>query len=100
MTIRQHSIQSIFDTTNEELSTAWGGETIDETEGHLWFYNRTERHGTESYNRMDFGNTSRSNGLYNTARLWELTDGNGNFSYKQWNDYLDYDRENDHEQGR
>lgn len=98
VTIRQHSIQSIFDTTNEELSTAWGGETIDETEGHLWFYNRTERHGTESYNRMDFGNTSRSNGLYNTARLWELTDGNGNFSYKQWNDYLDYDRENDHEQ--
>ena len=27
VTIRQHSIQSIFDTTNEELSTAWGGET-------------------------------------------------------------------------
>lgn len=98
VTIRQHSIQSIFDTTNESLSTAWGGEAIDETEGHLWFYNRTERHGTESYNRMNFGNTSRSNGLYNTARLWELTDGNGNFSYKQWNEYLDYDRENDHEQ--
>lgn len=98
VTIRQHSIQSIFDTTNEGLSTAWGGEAIDETEGQLWFYNRTERHGTESYNWMSFGNTSRSNGLYNTVRLWELTDGNGNFNYKQWNDYLDYDRENDHEQ--
>lgn len=98
VTIRQHSIQSIYDTTNQSLLTAWGGEAIDETDGHLWFYNRTETHREENvypYVNIHYGNDSHSNGLYNTARLWELTDGKGGFTRKQWNDYLDYDREND-----
>lgn len=95
VTIRQRSIQSIFDVDNDNLHTAWGCESIDETDGHLWFYNRNEYHGA-SPNIPNFGNSSRSNGLYNTARMWELTDGNGNFAYKSWDDYLDYDRENDY----
>lgn len=95
VTIRQHSIQSIFDTGNESLSTAWGCESIDETGGHLWFFSRNEYHGS-SPDMPNFGNTSRSNGLYNTARIWELTDGKGGFIYHPWNDYLDYDRENDY----
>lgn len=96
VTIRQRSIQSIFDPTTGDFQTAWGGEAIDETEGQLWFYNRTERHGTEAYNNENAGNTSRTNGLYNTARLWKLIDGNGGFTYKRWDDYLDFNRENDH----
>ncbi len=96
VTIRQRSIQSIYDTTNEELNTAWGMETTDETEGKLWFYNRTERHGTTSYNNEYIGNDSHANGLYNTARLWNIVENNG-FVYKQWDDYLDFNRENDHE---
>ncbi len=97
ITIRQRSIQSIFDTTNAELNSAWGVETTDETEGHLWFYNRNERHNTTAYNYENMGNTSHANGLYNTARIWKLVDNNGNYTYKQWDDYLDFDRENDHE---
>lgn len=33
--------------------------------------------------------------MYNTARLWELVDGRGNYVQKRWDDYLDYNREND-----
>lgn len=96
VTIRQRSIQSIYDMTNEELNTAWGMETTDETEGKLWFYNRTERHGTTSYNAENYGNDSQANGLYNTVRLWNMVENNG-FIYRQWDDYIDFDRENDHE---
>ena len=95
VTIRQRSIQSIFDVDNENLNTAWGCESIDETDGDLWFYSRNEYHGA-SPDMPNFGNTSRSNGLYNTARLWLLTDGDGNFAHKSWGDYLDYDRDNDY----
>lgn len=101
VTIRQNSIQTIYDTTNDNLQTAWGGESIDETEGQLWFYNRTETHRNETvypYVNYNYGNTSRSNGLYNTALLWQLINGYGGFTYRRWSDYLDYDRENDHPQ--
>lgn len=97
VTIRQNSIQTIYDTTNESLQSGWGTESIDETEGRLWFYNRTETHGNTAYNTTNYGNDSRSNGLYNTARLWNMTDGTGGFTYKYWNEFLDVDRENDHE---
>ncbi len=97
VTIRQQSIQSIFNTTDESLNTAWGGESVDETEGVLWFYNRTESHWQEwtQYANIDYGNDSRTNGLYNTARLWELLDNAGNYLPKRWDDYLDFNREND-----
>ncbi len=100
VTIRQQSIQSIFDTSNESLNTAWGGESIDETEDELWFYNRTETHQQENtpYVNINYGNTSRTNGLYNTARLWQLIGDDGSFVTKRWDDYLDFDRENDHKQ--
>lgn len=94
VTIRQRSIQAVYDIARADLNTAWGCEVIDESEGHLWFYNRNETFGTAPY-RTDYGNDSRSNGLYNTARLWELVDGRGNYVQKRWDDYLDYDREND-----
>lgn len=94
VTIRQRSIQAVYDVTRSDLNTAWGCEVIDESEGHFWFYNRNETFGTAPY-RTDYGNDSRSNGLYNTARLWELVDGRGNYVQKRWDDYLDYDREND-----
>ena len=100
MTIRQRSIQTIYNTEDESTQTAWGGESIDENEGLLWFYNRNETHAVESvypYVDTDYGNDSRANGLYNTARLWELTDGTGSYKNALWDDYLDYDRENDHE---
>lgn len=94
VTIRQRSIQAVYDIARADLNTAWGCEVIDESEGHLWFYNRNETFGTAPY-RTDYGNDSRSNGLYNTARLWELVDSRGNYVQKRWDDYLDYDREND-----
>ena len=97
VTIRQRSIQTTYDTSNEQLQTAWGCETIDETIGKLWFYHRNERHNTAlPVTPENYGNSSLSNGLYNTARLWELTDGNGAYATKHWDDYLEYDRNNDH----
>ena len=96
VTIRQRSIQSVFDITNAGLNTAWGCETTDETEGRLWFYDRNETHGYMPERPYE-GNTSRSNGLYNTARLWGFTDGYGNFYSEPWTNYLDFDRENDDE---
>lgn len=96
VTIRQRSIQSVYDVTRSDLNTAWGCEVIDESEGTLWFYNRNERYSDGAVYRPNYGNNSRSNGLYNTARLWQLTDGYGEFNYRYWTDYLDYDRENDY----
>lgn len=98
VTIRQRSIQSVYDKHLESLNTGWGCEVIDESEGILWFYNRNETYSDAdaAIARPNYGNNSRSNGLYNTARLWQLTDGNGGFNYRYWTDYLDYDRENDY----
>lgn len=96
VTIRQRSIQAVYDIARADLNTAWGCEVIDESEGNLWFYNRSETYSDAAIARPNYGNNSRSNGLYNTARLWQLTDGNGGFNYRYWTDYLDYDRENDY----
>lgn len=96
VTIRQRSIQAVYDIARADLNTAWGCEVIDESEGNLWFYNRSETYSDAAIARPNYGNNSRSNGLYNTARLWQLTDGNGEFNYRYWTDYLDYDRENDY----
>lgn len=96
VTIRQRSIQSTYDITNPSLKTAWGCETTDETNGALWFYNRKETKG-DTTPRPDWGNDSYANGLYNTARIWNLTNRANGFTSHRWDEYLDYDRENDYQ---
>lgn len=98
VTIRQRSIQSIFD-PDAPIASAWGCETVDEVADKLWFYD--DRESVTDYttylDRTDYGNDSESNGLYNSVRLWGLIE-NGKFKTGQkWDDYLDFERENDHE---
>ncbi len=98
VTIRQRSIQTMFNTEKPELQTAWGCETIDETRDSLWYYSRNESYDANgdwvqpsdvhpSYQ----GNDSSGNGLYNTAKIWGLT-SNGSYQPKLWSDFIDFDQ--------
>lgn len=98
VTIRQRSIQSIFD-PDAPITSAWGVETEDEVGDKLWFYDDRETTGSPSsyMGSTDYGNDSESNGLYNSARLWELSDGKSFTTGKRWDEFLDFDKENDNE---
>lgn len=101
VTIRQRSIQSIFD-PDAPVTSAWGCETVDEMSGKLWFYDARETTAdgqsnsyVTDYSKIDYGNSSRTNGLYNSVRLWEMVDKSGNWlSGRKWEDYLDFNKEN------
>lgn len=103
LTIRQRSIQTPYNISlsRTDLNEAWGCETEDETNNQAWFYHPDERMG----NLIDAmkptytsDNTSRSDGLYNTACLINLVRGTGtNKSINttlRWDTYIDY-TEND-----
>lgn len=98
VTIRQRSIQTPYNISLDktELNEAWGCETVDETKNSAWFYHPDER--LENYTSYlpayTPDNTSRTDGLYNTACLLNLVNGTGigktlNTSL-QWDDYIDY----------
>lgn len=90
ITIRQRSIQTPFNITKPTLMTAWGCETVDETsEGQLWFYPSAQESQSDPGYK---GNTSETNGLFNTAKLLGVSDDPG----MVLSDYLDYDRVNDY----
>ena len=103
VTIRQHSIQTPFNYTDPSISSAWGMETIDEsTDYFMYFYNdekqtvKADKINTPLEYR-DKGNTSITNGRYNTMRIWKLYTSEDEYdSNHKWDDYLDYDRNNDH----
>ncbi len=102
LTIRQRSIQTVFNIQKPELKTAWGCETIDETRDALWYYSRKESYdsggnwvnpyGSNKPPTRD-GNDSQDNGLYNTAKIWGLLTGADNkYTPKYWSEYVDFDR--------
>lgn len=89
ITFRQRSIQTPYSMTKAGLASAFGCEVVDETrDDNLTFYENDN-----NYSNVDFGNNSTSNGLYNTARLWNLYNGStlktGN-NRERWSTYLDY----------
>lgn len=99
LTIRQRSIQTPFNISpaKTELKQAWGCETVDEMKNQAWFYHPDEPKmpgdGDEDYKDYQYipkgytaQNTSKTNGLYNTACLLNLV-GNGEL---KWNTFLDY----------
>ncbi len=99
VTIRQRSIQTVYNTTTADVG--WGCETVDEirandtdrTNGRygrrsMGFYHKTDT-GTQGIPNL--GNNSKFNGLYNTSKLWGV-DGS-----QEWSDYLDYKRVNDYD---
>ena len=103
LTIRQQSIQTPYSISQErtDLDQAWGCETQDETKNSAWFYHPDERYNNFS---NDFkpsytpDNTSKTDGLYNTACLINLVNGTGNNKSingsLRWDTFIDY-TEND-----
>ena len=99
LTIRQRSIQTPYNISlsRTDLDEAWGCETVDETNNKAWFYHPDERHNNFSASfkpSYSPDNTSRSDGLYNTACLLNLVSGSGNNksvnSNLRWDTYIDY----------
>ncbi|MBR5540970.1 MAG: DUF4906 domain-containing protein [Bacteroides sp.] len=101
LTILQNSIQTPYNINlaKTDLKTAWGCETVDELKGQAWFYSPEERFMTydigwvnTTYSYVPSGykahNTSLTDGLYNTAELLNLLNGN-----LEWDDFLDYTTE-------
>lgn len=103
LTIRQRSIQTPYNISKDHTSLmeAWGCETEDETRNEAWFY-----HPNERYNNFNAAshkpsytpdNTSRSDGLYNTACLLNLVSGTGNAktlnTSLRWDTFIDYSGE-------
>ena len=103
LTIRQNSIQTPYNISQSrtDLNEAWGCETKDETKNEAWFYHPDERLEDLKDSHMPSytpDNTSKTDGLYNTACLINLISGTGankslNTSLK-WDTYIDYS-END-----
>lgn len=90
VTFRQRSIQTPYNITKENITSAFGCETTDETRDlHLPFYENND-----DYRGIDLGNNSTTNGTYNTACLWNLF-SNGAFktgnNREQWSKYLDFE---------
>lgn len=89
VTFRQRSIQTPYNLSKANVATAFGCEMVDETRDlNLTFYENDEE-----YRGKDLGNNSVSNGLYNTACLWNLFN-NGSFKSgaqrEKWETYLNY----------
>lgn len=88
ITIQQKSIQTIYndDPSYTVLETAWGLEHEDEFP-EMWLWRNTENKKNES----------RSNGLLNTMRLWDLcpTDGTTFTDDQPWGNYVDIEVENE-----
>lgn len=98
LTIRQRSIQTPYNISLErkDLNEAWGCETVDETNNQAWFYHPDERLDNlqDSHKpRYKADNTSKTDGLYNTACLINLVKGTYSKEINNtlsWDTYLDY----------
>lgn len=88
VTIQQHSIQSFFNTEEDEtaLLTAWGLEHADEFPD-IWLWG----------DNSSAGNTDLFNGMLNTCKLWGLCDASSTTfnSGKAWADYMNIEVNND-----
>lgn len=99
ITIQQHPIQTIYDTTLPAslLPTAWGIEREDEYPD-MWRYNEPSTNtgapttGTNRYS----GNNDQDNGRLNTIKEWGLFTSNTEIkNNEKWETYLNYRVTND-----
>lgn len=92
LTIQQQPIQTIYNTANAGLESAWGSEWLDENE-ELGI--RTYSPGKDRSGSQQRGNTSPSNGRSNTFKEWRDRDGNNIvFGTTPWSNYLDMRADN------
>ena len=87
VTIKQHAIQSIYNTAeSSSVQSAWGIEYFTEFRDSVYTYN------TESSDYDDSGNnTSNENGLSNTLYEWGLYNSLGN---AKWSTYMSFEQPN------
>ena len=91
--IRQKSIQTVYNHTNPNLTSAWGTEHRDETSaehstGGMYYY---RKHSTNisSENR---GNNDPYNGRWNTLKEWGLVNNDSSFKTNQkWDTYFNFE---------
>jgi len=96
LTIRQRAIQTPYNINPAKtaLTTGWGCETVDEMHKEAWFYpgENVGSAGTKPSYTSD--NTSRTDGLYNTACLLNLVQGTGNNKNVNtnllWDTFIEY----------
>ena len=86
ITIQQKSIQTIYNTdpSISSLTSAWGLEYVDEFSGK-WEWGSTST----------AGNTSYSNGLLNSVKLWELNSGDAFQAGSSWSKFMNFEVDND-----
>ncbi len=95
-TIRQKSIQSVYNHNNEELLSAWGMEHTDEYESSRYLYQVEAANATN--NTRQSGNTDLYNGRLNSMKEWGLVGNNNVFVGNQsWNTYLNLTGTNEDE---
>lgn len=82
--IRQQSIQSIYNHANLDLPNAWGVEHVNEASGKYYYHT--------GYNG-DGQNRSKTNGRSNTLHEWNFISGNSFVTGKSWNTYLNFEQE-------
>lgn len=91
--IRQKSIQTVYNHTNPNLTSAWGTEHCDETSaehstGGMDYYLDHSRY-ISSENR---GNNDPYNGRWNTLKEWGLVNKDSSFNTNQkWETYINYE---------
>ena len=89
VTIRQRSIQTPYSTTGD-CPTAWGCEMTDENEDNYLFFFGGSESMSKTVTAPPLGNSSKYNGLFNTARLWGSVRGNSWVDLK-WSDFINID---------
>lgn len=94
ITIRQRSIQTPYNVSNANLTDAWGCETVDEFRDSGFFFYEPDESLTNGPTINNMGNSSRSNGLYNTYKL--LGENIDNYGGKVWSRFVNYERPNDY----
>lgn len=87
--IRQKSIQSVYDHNNPNVTSAWGTEHKDETSAEyltrgMYYW---ENHAT-SIKWRDSGNNDPYNGRLNSLKEWDLVNGTSFIRNKEWNTYI------------
>lgn len=96
LTIRQRSIQTPYNINpaKTSLTTAWGCETVDEMNNEAWFYPGENVSNAGNKPSYTSDNTSRTDGLYNTACLLNLVQVTGNNkslnTTLRWDTFIDY----------
>ena len=89
VTIRQRSIQTPYSTTGD-CKTAWGCEMTDENEDNYLFFFGGDESMSKTVTAPPLGNSSKYNGLFNTARLWGSVSGKS-WVDLNWSDFIDID---------